>query len=85
MLGDRATLLDAAKYYIANHRGNGPQPEATRFDEAAKLYHAFKVADGKSASHFGNIESRLKRLTNQRRRWRFRLARSSADSTSWGT
>jgi len=62
MLGDRATPLDAVKYYIANHRENGPQPEPTSFDEAAKLYHAFKVADGKSASHCGNIESQLKRL-----------------------
>jgi hypothetical protein len=30
--------------------------------EAVKLHHAFKVADGKSESHCGNIFSRLKRV-----------------------
>ena len=63
MLGDRATLLDAVKFYLAHYKGNGPQPKPIRFDEAAKRYHAFKVADGKSASHCGNILSRMNRLT----------------------
>lgn len=62
MLGDRATPLDAVKFYLAHYKGNGPQPKPIRFDEAAQRYHAFKVADGKSASHCGNIQSRLNRL-----------------------
>jgi hypothetical protein len=38
MLGDKATLFDAVKFFLSNHRGGGPQPKPTRFDEAAKLY-----------------------------------------------
>ena len=59
MLGDRGTLFDAVKYFVANHRSNGPQLKPIRFDEAAKLYHAFKVAEGRSAQHCQNICSRL--------------------------
>ncbi len=62
MLNGRSTLLDAVKYYLANHRDGGPQAKPTSFEEAAKLYHKFKVADGKSDSHCGNIESRLNKL-----------------------
>lgn len=62
MLGDRATLLDAVKFFLANHRGNGPQPKPMRFDEAAKLYHSYKVADRKSAAHCKNIQCRVNRL-----------------------
>ena len=62
LLNGRATLLDVVKFYLANHRGNGPQPKTIRFDEAAKLYHSFKVADGKSVSHCDNIQSRVNRL-----------------------
>lgn len=65
LLDGRATLLDAVKFFLANHRGTGPQPKPIRFDEAGKLYHAFKVADGKSASHCDNIQSRLNRLTEK--------------------
>ena len=65
MLNGKATLFDAVRFYLAHHRGNGPKPTRIRFDEAAKLYHAFKVADGKSASHCDNIQSRLNRLTKK--------------------
>ncbi len=65
LLDGKATLFDAAKFYVENHRGNGPKPTRIRFDEAAKLYHAFKVADGKSASHCDNIRSRLNRLATK--------------------
>ena len=63
LLNGRATLLDAVKFYLANHRGNGPQPKPIHFDEAAKLYHSFKVADGKSVSCCRNIQCRMNRLT----------------------
>jgi hypothetical protein len=59
MLGDRATLLDAVKFFLANHQGSGPQPQPIRFDEAAKLYHGYKAAERKSAQHLKNIFSRL--------------------------
>jgi integrase len=65
MLGGKTTLLDAVKSYLANHRGDGPPPKPARFDEAAKLYHAFKVAQGKSRSHCKNIHSRLDRLVEE--------------------
>lgn len=65
MLSGRATLFDVVRYYLAHHHGNGPKPTRARFDEAAKLYHAYKVADGKSASHCDNIQSRLNRLTKK--------------------
>jgi integrase len=61
MLGDRATLLDAVKFYLA-HNGNGPSFTPTRFADAAPAYHAAKVAAGLSASHCQNIHSRLDRL-----------------------
>ncbi len=59
MLGDRATLLDAVKFFLANHQGSGPQLQPIRFDEAAKLYHGYKAAERKSAQHLKNIFSRL--------------------------
>ncbi len=65
LLDGKATLFDAVKFFVENHRGNGPKPIRIRFDEAAKLYHAFKVADGKSASHCDNIRSRLNRLATK--------------------
>lgn len=65
LLDGKAALFDAVKFYVENHRGNGPKPIRIRFDEAAKLYHAFKVADGKSASHCDNIRSRLSRLATK--------------------
>lgn len=65
LLDSKATLFDAVKFFVENHRGNGPKPTRIRFDEAAKLYHAFKVADGKSESHCDNIRSRLNRLVTK--------------------
>jgi len=65
MLNSKATFFDAVRDYLAHHRGNGPTPTRIRFDEAAKLYHDFKVADGKSASHCDNIQSRLNRLVKK--------------------
>lgn len=62
LLDGRAALFDVVKFFLANHRGTGPQPKPMRFDEATKLYHNFKVADGKSGSHCDNIQSRVNRL-----------------------
>ena len=62
ILDGRATLRDAVKFFVGHNYGKGHQLKTIRFDEAAGLYHAFKVADGKSESHCGNIFSRLKRL-----------------------
>lgn len=62
MLDGRATLLDAVKYYLTTHKGNGPPLKPTRFANAAKLYHSFKVKDGKADSHCKNILCRLGRL-----------------------
>jgi integrase len=62
MLGDRATLLDAVKFFLVNHHHSGPPPKPIGFAEAAKSYHSFKVKSGKSDSHCGNILSRLTRL-----------------------
>ena len=58
-LGDCGSLFDAARFYRDHHQGGGPAPKPTSFVEAAKLYHAFKVADGKSKPHCKNIHSRL--------------------------
>lgn len=62
-LQGKASLWDAVKFYVYHNGGNGPQPKSTPFDEAAKLYHAFKVAEKKSESHCGNIFSRLNRMS----------------------
>lgn len=62
MLGGRATLLDAVRYFLANHRNGGPPLRSTRFVDAAKAYHGFKVKDGKSVSHCNNIRRRFGRL-----------------------
>lgn len=64
-LNGRANLMDVVKSWLAQNGGKGPQPTPTRFDEGAKNYHAFKVAEGKSESHCGNILSRLNRLVAQ--------------------
>lgn len=61
MLGDRAELLEAVKFFLAHHK-YGPMFQSTRFVDAAKNYHAFKVKDGKSASHCNNIFRRFGRL-----------------------
>jgi integrase len=63
MLNGKATLFDTVKFYLAHHQGNRPAPKRTRFDEAAKRFHEFKVASGISESHSDNLLSRLNRVS----------------------
>ncbi len=63
LLNGKATPFDAVKFYLANHRGDGPAPKRTRFDEAANRFHEFKVASGISESHSENLLSRLNRVS----------------------
>ena len=32
LLYGKATLFEAAKFYVENHKGNGPKPTRIRFD-----------------------------------------------------
>ena len=65
LLDGRATLLEAVMFYLRHHSGRGPEPQPTRFADAAKAYHGFKVKDRKSDSHCKNIKSRLERLARE--------------------
>jgi integrase len=61
-LGDRASLLDATKFYLSHHRNGGPPPQPTGFADAAERYHKFKLDAGKSKGHCKNIKSQIDRL-----------------------
>ena len=62
LLGSRATVLDAVKFYLASHEGRSEPVKPIEFKEAAQSYHEFKVGDKKSAAHCKNIIHRLNRL-----------------------
>jgi hypothetical protein len=61
MLDNRASLLEATKFFLSNCTNGGPPHRPTSFTEAADAYHKFKVAAGKSKAHCKNIKSRLDR------------------------
>ena len=64
MLGNRASLLDATKFFLSNHKNGGPPFKPTSFAEAASQYHQFKVSAGKSKGHCRNIKCQIDRLAN---------------------
>jgi integrase len=61
LLAGRASVLDAAKYYL-NHHQAGPPPERMHLAAASERYYQNKVQTGKSKGHLKNLKSRLQRL-----------------------
>ena len=59
ILGNRISLEKLCFNYMNQLESGRPQMQPTRFMDAAKRFHQFKVAGGLADGHCANIESRL--------------------------